>query len=142
MNYFGNIDGLEFRTYSFEIPVDSMPLELFVQAPGAGNHDFVLLPEQSFISKFSRDCTLSFSKGLGAYYQYVGGEFTSLVLGTEREEPAIAGKMEFVIARWAKKSTTPFPYRIRLTTKDLSFDRNLKYVEVHTASPQNPSGEK
>lgn len=142
MNYFGNLDGLEFRTYSFEIPVDSMPVELLVQAPGAGSRDFVLLPEQSSISKFSKDCTLFFSKGLGAHYQYVGGELTSLVLATEGEQPNIAGKMEFVIARWAKKSNTPFPCQIRLTTKDLSLDRNLKYVEVHSASPQDPSGEK
>lgn len=140
MSYFGKIDALDSRKYTFEIPPNSMPLELIVQAEGS-DREFVLLPEQSQIENFSKKCETYFSKGLNAKYQYVGGGVSTLVIGMEEERIGVKGKLEFVIARWARKSETPFPKQIRITVKDLTLDAKLNFVEVISASSQhNPGG--
>lgn len=140
MSYFGKIDALDSRKYTFDMPPNSVPLELIVQAEGS-DREFVLLPEQSQIANFSKKCETYFSQGLDAKYQYVGGGISTLVIGMEEDRIGVKGKLEFVIARWARKSETPFPRQIRITIKDLSLDANLNFVEVISASAQhNPGG--
>lgn len=138
MSYFGKIDALDSRKYTFEIPPNSLPLELTVLAEGS-DREFVLLPEQSQIENFSKKCETYFSQGLNAKYQYVGGGVSTLVIGTEEERIGVKGKLEFVIARWARKSEAPFPKQIRITLKDLSLDNKLNFVEVVSASSQHNS---
>lgn len=142
MSYFGKIDALERRSYVFEIPSNSVPLELIVPLLEGSEREFVLLPEQSQIKKFSKKCTTSYSEGLDANYKYVGGGISTLVVGTDEENIDVNGKLEFVIARWARKSATPFPDQIRLTIKDLSLDHHLRFVEVMSATAQDNSKRK
>ncbi|MGP5032902.1 hypothetical protein ACTXJG_15955 [Glutamicibacter arilaitensis] len=139
MSYFGKIDALDSRRYIFNVPPNSVPLELIVQSFEGVEREFVLLPEQSQIENFSKKCVTFFSQGLDAKFQYVGGGVTTLTIGTDKENVGVQDKFEFVIARWARNSVTPFPKNIRLTTKDLSLDPNLDFVEVISAKAQHNS---
>lgn len=139
MSYFGKIDALDSRRYIFNIPQNSVPLELIVQSIDAAEREFVLLPEQSQIETFSKKSVTFFSQGLDAKFQYIGGGITTLIIGTDEENIGVKDELEFVIARWARNGVAPFPKNIRLTIKDLSLDPNLEFIEVISAKAQHNS---
>lgn len=139
MSYFGKIDTLDSRRYIFNIPQNSVPLELIVESIEGTEREFVLLPEQSQIKTFSKKSVTFFSQGLDAKFQYIGGGVTTLIIGTDEENVDVNDKLEFVIARWARNSVAPFPQKIRLTINDLSLDPDLEFTEVISAKAQHNS---
>ncbi|WP_146113401.1 MULTISPECIES: hypothetical protein [unclassified Arthrobacter] len=139
MSYFGKISALDSRSYTFDVSPNTLPLELFVHVPEGSDRDFVLLPEQSQIEKFSRKCSMYFSQGLDAKFQYAGGGLSTVVVGTEQERTSVGDKLDFVIARWARNGEAPFPDQIRLTVKDLSLDPKLNFIEIISASAKKIS---
>lgn len=113
MSEFGEISGYETKKYSIEVPASSSPQLLIVAAMGSETRDFVLLPHKGLLASYPKLASMTFSASLDARYCYIGGDLTYVELSSESNNLGSKSTMEFVIARWARKSLVAFPKNIK-----------------------------
>lgn len=111
MAEFGEFVGFESRVYSVEVSPFAAPVSLHIPLPGAGDRDFVFVPEprtaQTYPAAFA---SYPHSSALHSVYRYLSGPFAEIGVGDELT--AVSGshsELRFAIVRWARGSKALLP---------------------------------